>query len=172
MDTVDQATRSRIMASVPQRNTKPEMLLRRALHAMGLRYRVHVASLPGRPDIVFARRRVALFVHGCYWHGHQCRFGTLPSSRRSFWEAKFAANRARDATALVQLRDLGWRTLVVWECALRPGLSNRVQATALAVRDWLEGQTNSGELDGEGMRTIEMSLHENAESSREGPRTS
>lgn len=107
------------MQRVRGRDTKPEMLLRRGLHAKGFRYRLHERNLPGRPDLVFPRYGAVVFVHGCFWHGHGCSRFRWPATRREFWERKIEANRARDARAIDALKKAGWRVLVVWECALR-----------------------------------------------------
>lgn len=118
-DVMDRETRSRVMARIRGRDTKPELLLRRSLHAMGFRFRLNQRRLPGSPDIVLAKWRTAIFVHGCFWHRHQgCRKATTPSTNVNFWAAKFEANLARDQRALDALTSLGWRTAVVWECAL------------------------------------------------------
>jgi DNA mismatch endonuclease (patch repair protein) len=152
MDIVDAETRRRIMASVPQRDTKPETSLRKALHAMGLRYRLHDRHLAGRPDLTFPKYRAAVFVHGCYWHAHGCRYSTTPATRREFWETKFADNRRRDARAIASLRESGWRVLVVWECAMRPKGPEALARTATAVRQWLLGATPLAEVDGQGLK--------------------
>jgi len=116
------------MASVGTKDTKPEMVLRRALFALGYRYRLHARDLPGRPDLVFRGRRKAIFVHGCFWHGHGCRWGRLPKTRLEYWEPKIGANKKRDERALAELDRLGWSSLVVWQCELREpeGLLERV----------------------------------------------
>lgn len=115
-------TRSRIMGAVGRYDTPPEMLVRRFLHRAGYRYRVHRKDLPGRPDIVLPRYRVAIFVHGCFWHRHTgCRRTTTPKTRREFWQAKFAANIARDRRSYTALEAIGWRVVVIWECeAVQP----------------------------------------------------
>jgi DNA mismatch endonuclease (patch repair protein) len=118
-DRVTAAVRSKIMRSVKSRDTGPELALRKALHRLGYRYRTHESSLPGRPDLVFPRYRCAIFVHGCFWHGHSCRWGAAPKSRPEFWGPKIARNRRRDRRNLRALRLLGWRTLVVWQCQLK-----------------------------------------------------
>jgi DNA mismatch endonuclease, patch repair protein len=118
MDIVAPETRSRMMASVRSANTKPELTLRRALHARGCRFRIHRRDLPGTPDLVFPSRRAVIFVNGCFWHGHYCRAGALPRTRREFWEAKISANKLRDERNITTLRQLGWRVSVVWECEL------------------------------------------------------
>ncbi len=107
------------MASVGQRNTGPEMSVRRLLHRMGYRYALHRRDLPGRPDLVFAPRRKIVFVHGCFWHGHRCRKGRLPTSRVDYWSEKIEKNRTRDATNVADLEGAGWTVCVVWECETR-----------------------------------------------------
>lgn len=108
------------MAAVRGKNTKPEIAVRRVLSAMGYRYRLHPRDLPGNPDIVFVARRTVVFVHGCFWHRHACRFGrAMPATRVEFWRRKFEANVARDRRAKAKLKRLGWRVLVVWECQLK-----------------------------------------------------
>ncbi|WP_368669819.1 very short patch repair endonuclease [Agrobacterium sp. a22-2] len=112
--------RSSLMARVRPRDTKPEMIVRRVLHALGYRFRLQAKELPGRPDIVFRPRKKAIFVHGCFWHRHPgCRRTTSPKSRREFWEAKFSANQARDERVQEELKALGWSSLVIWECETR-----------------------------------------------------
>ena len=119
-DIVDKATRSRMMAGIRGKDTKPELQWRRALHAMGLRFRLHAPSLPGRPDLVFPKYRAVVLVHGCFWHRHaDCRFATNPATRPEFWQTKFEANIARDKRNVTALLDGGWRVAVVWECALK-----------------------------------------------------
>ena len=108
------------MAAIRGRNTETEMSLRRLLHRMGFRYRLHRRDLPGTPDLVFAGRRAVVFVHGCFWHRHQgCANAVMPATRQQFWAAKLEANVARDARVLDRLCEAGWRALVVWECDLR-----------------------------------------------------
>ena len=107
------------MSRIRSRDTKPELTLRRALHAEGLRYRLHDRKLPGSPDMVFAGRQAVIFVHGCFWHGHDCPLGVTPGTRTAFWEDKVHRNQARDSAAEAALLSAGWRVLTVWECALR-----------------------------------------------------
>lgn len=109
--------RSAQMALIRSRDTKPEMALRRQLHAMGYRYRLHVAALPGKPDLVFPARRSVIFVHGCFWHRHKnCRSCRLPKSKLDYWKPKLERNAQRDKDAVSRLRRSGWRVLVIWEC--------------------------------------------------------
>ncbi|MEW4448987.1 very short patch repair endonuclease [Qipengyuania sp. JC766] len=134
-DIVDAKTRSRMMSGIRGKNTKPERLLRRELHSAGLRYRLHDAKLPGKPDLVFAKYHAAVFVHGCFWHRHEnCRFATTPATRPEFWESKFTANVQRDAKSMAALLDMGWRVAVVWECALK---NQSVELVGKSVHEWL-----------------------------------
>ena len=119
-DIVNSQTRSRMMAGIRGKDTKPELALRRALHALGFRYRLHVKGVPGKPDIVMPKYNAVIFVHGCFWHRHRgCRYTTTPSSHRDFWTAKFDANVARDIVVRSALLQAGWRVATVWECALK-----------------------------------------------------
>lgn len=120
MDTRSREKRSQIMAAVRSKNTGPEMLVRRFLWSKGIRYRVHPKNVPGKPDIVLRRYKLAVFVHGCFWHGHKgCSRGRLPKSRVEYWRAKIDANRKRDAAIAKRLEREGWRQLVIWDCKLR-----------------------------------------------------
>ncbi|ADP72357.1 DNA mismatch endonuclease Vsr [Rhodomicrobium vannielii ATCC 17100] len=135
-DIVDKTTRSRMMAGIRGKDTKPELALRRALHARGLRYRLHVKDISGRPDLVFSKHRAVVFVHGCFWHRHTaCRYATDPSTRVEFWQSKFDANTARDFAVRSELLAGGWRVATIWECALRKPHQVEVAATLLSV--WL-----------------------------------
>ncbi|MCY3989512.1 MAG: DNA mismatch endonuclease Vsr [Gammaproteobacteria bacterium] len=112
--------RSRVMRAVKSRDTKPEMLVRRTVHGMGYRYRLHRKDLPGKPDLVFPKRRKAIFVHGCFWHGHDCPRGArMPKSNRSYWQKKIGRNKDRDAKSLSEMARQGWSVLTVWECQMR-----------------------------------------------------
>ncbi len=126
MDKIDKATRSRIMGSVRSKNTTPEKAVRSMAHSLGLRFRLHRKDLPGTPDLVFPKWRVAIFVHGCFWHGHDCSHGSRrPKANAEYWQTKITHNADRDAKSLAELRELGWRTIVVWECQInRTGIAN------------------------------------------------
>jgi DNA mismatch endonuclease (patch repair protein) len=126
MDTVDTKTRSKIMKSVPQKETKPEMRLRKALHWMGFRYRLHDKKLPGSPDLVFPKYKAVIFVHGCFWHRHGCKQTTTPATRKDFWRAKFDANAERDKKNVSDLESAGWRVMTVWECELKNADENEL----------------------------------------------
>jgi DNA mismatch endonuclease (patch repair protein) len=127
-DVFDPAKRSQVMARVKGRDTKPEMQVRRLLTAMGVRYRLHRKDLPGAPDIVMAGRRLAIFVHGCFWHGHDCARGArVPKQNRDYWLAKIGRNRARDERTQAELAAMGWTPLVLWECELKDEAALRVR---------------------------------------------
>ena len=117
MDVFDTEKRSAVMRAVKSRDTAPELKVRRAAHALGLRFRLGRSDLPGKPDLVFPSRRIALFVHGCFWHGHDCARGArMPHTSRTYWQAKIARNMERDAASLASLRKLDWKPAVIWEC--------------------------------------------------------
>lgn len=119
-DTVTPEIRSKTMAAVRASNTKPEMRVRRALHALGYRYRLHRRDLPGTPDLTFPARKAVVFVHGCFWHGHDCPRGARhPKTNAAYWRAKIARNRERDRRAAEALAAEGWRVFTLWECALK-----------------------------------------------------
>jgi DNA mismatch endonuclease (patch repair protein) len=122
VDVLTPAQRSFNMSRIRGQDTKPELAIRRGLHMRGLRFRLHVTALPGRPDLIFPKYGAAVFIHGCFWHGHDCARFKLPATRRAFWSSKIAGNRERDRQAILALQAEGWRVLTVWECSLRgPG---------------------------------------------------
>ena len=126
-DTLSRSERSRVMALVHGRDTSPEMRVRRALHAAGFRYRLHVKTLPGKPDIVLPRYRIAIQVQGCLWHAHRCKRFRMPSSNTAYWENKIARNEDRDQRTKAALEATGWRVLVIWECTLASGVSEAIR---------------------------------------------
>lgn len=126
------SVRSRNMAAIRGKDTAPELAVRRILHAMGLRFRLHRRDLPGRPDIVLPKHRTVVFVHGCFWHRHEdCRYTTTPKTRQEFWQSKFAANIERDRRNRTDLLQLGWRVIVIWECELRQPSDLKERLTGL-----------------------------------------
>lgn len=137
-DVVDSATRSRMMSGIRGRNTKPEILVRSLLHRRGFRFRLHARDLPGKPDLVLPRYHAVIFVHGCFWHGHDCPLFKWPGTRPDFWRDKIGRNRANDHNASEALLARGWRVGIVWECAIR-GASKNIEAVAQSLADWLEG---------------------------------
>jgi DNA mismatch endonuclease, patch repair protein len=140
MDRLDRERRSWNMSRIGGKDTKPELALRRALHAAGLRYRLHAKELPGRPDIVFRPKRLAIFVHGCFWHRHQgCRLAYSPKSNIQFWKTKFDSNTARDQRNISALRASGWKCLIVWECETSD--AERLGSIVQEIREVLKNTT-------------------------------
>jgi len=119
-DRLTRQKRSEVMSRIRAKNTKPELAVRSMVHRLGYRFRLHARNLPGSPDLVFAARKKAIFVHGCFWHWHEgCRVSKIPKTRTAFWASKLKRNRERDVRKETELKELGWRYLVVWECELR-----------------------------------------------------
>ncbi len=138
------SARSAQMARIRARDTKPEMRVRRALHGAGLRYRLHAKALPGKPDIVFRRSHVALFIHGCFWHQHPdptCKLARMPKSRLDFWRPKLEGNRVRDEKVRAELEDRGWTVIEVWECQTKP---SQLEQLAEMVRDIVRARAEKG----------------------------
>ena len=136
VDTLTPTQRSERMSRIRSKNTKPEMLVRSALHLAGLRFRLHRKGLPGRPDIVFPKEKVAVFVHGCFWHRHErCSKTRTPKTRVDFWETKFAGNVARDKATFQALNGIGWAVYVIWECELPNGIEAHVSEIRKLVSD-------------------------------------
>lgn len=140
VDVVDRAVRSRMMSAIRSRNTSPELVVRSALHRRGFRYRLNDVKLPGKPDLVLPKYRAVIFVHGCFWHGHDpCRLFRWPSSNTMFWQTKIGRNRERDAAVYSQLNAEGWRVLYVWECALRGKAQQAVREQVVdRICKWLQ----------------------------------
>ncbi|RLW64702.1 MAG: very short patch repair endonuclease [gamma proteobacterium symbiont of Stewartia floridana] len=135
VDTVTKDKRSEIMKRVPQKDTKPELIVRKLVHGLGYRYRLHKSGLPGKPDLVFSGRKKVIFVNGCFWHGHEgCKYSRPPKSNKDYWLPKLKRNKERDAFINQKLYDLGWSVLTIWECELRD-----MQAVKGKVLDFLEG---------------------------------
>jgi DNA mismatch endonuclease (patch repair protein) len=155
VDVLSPQQRSFNMSRIRSRDTKPELLLRRGLHARGFRFRLHRRDLPGRPDLMFPARRAVMFVHGCFWHGHGCQLSKMPTTRAEFWQRKINGNAARDRAAMDELKAAGWRLLVIWECAMRgpARLDNEVllETASAFLRSGKEGFL---EIRGRGMRQV------------------
>lgn len=152
VDVHDKKTRSRNMAAVRAKNTKPELLLRRALFRRGFRFRLHYGSLPGRPDIVLPKYRAVIQVHGCFWHGHDCAFFQWPATREDFWRKKITENTVRDQRTEEELKAAGWRMLTVWECALRGVGSATVESVASRADQWIRSKRSTGQISGKSRR--------------------
>ena len=136
------------MSRIRGKDTKPELQVRRGLHAMGFRFRLHSRSLPGRPDLVFPGRHAAVFVHGCFWHGHYCPLCRLPSTRQEFWKRKIEGNRARDARVAQALSDSSWRVMTIWECSIRGRARRPLTEVLDRCGDFLNGDRRGAECAG------------------------
>ena len=145
MDIVSSETRSRMMAGIGRKDTKPEMLVRKMIYHAGYRYRLHRKDLPGAPDLVMSGKRIGVFVHGCFWHQHAgCKYAKLPSTNAEFWGKKLMGNVSRDINTVSALLDSGWRVLIVWECATRnQELMTRMPEILVS---WIEGADRFGEI--------------------------
>lgn len=141
-DITDPATRSRMMSGIRGQDTQPELAVRSALHAAGLRFRLHEKGLPGRPDLVLPRHKVVVFVHGCFWHQHGCANSRLPKSRPEFWGAKLKANAARDEKTRRTLLDAGWRVATIWECSIRHAVKAHDLALYTKLANWIRTGTD------------------------------
>lgn len=137
IDVVDAATRSRMMAGIKGKNTKPELAVRKGLHGRGLRFRLDGSALPGRPDIVLPKHRTVVFVHGCFWHAHACNAFHLPASNAEFWLEKLTKNVVRDSNRIAELGALEWRVLVIWECAVKVAATNGGTDLYCMAADWI-----------------------------------
>jgi DNA mismatch endonuclease (patch repair protein) len=133
--------RSKNMQAIRHKNTTPELLIRRLLHARGFRFRLHVRDLAGSPDIVLPKFRAAIFVHGCFWHGHGCHLFKLPQTRREFWENKINTNRARDVRNMAALQHGGWRVLTVWECAIKGRFRQPEDVLVDSIERWIRSDS-------------------------------
>jgi DNA mismatch endonuclease (patch repair protein) len=136
-DIVTAVKRSEMMAGIRGKDTKPELIVRQGIHRLGFRFRIHVRDLPGKPDVVLPKWKAAVFIHGCFWHGHAgCSLYKLPATRPEFWQKKIQTNQANDLKAVTRLIELGWRVLIVWECALR---RNHDRGEAIVqIIDWVQ----------------------------------
>ena len=137
-----------MMSGIRGKNTKPELTIRRALHARGFRYRIHCKDLPGNPDLCLPKYRAVIFVHGCFWHGHDCHLFKWPKTRPEFWQEKIARNRAVDAAAEEKLLAEGWRMATVWECALKGRDRLPLQMVLEECASWLVGNAPTLEIRG------------------------
>lgn len=143
VDVVSKAVRSRMMAGIGGKNTRPELLIRSGLHRLGLRFRLHVASLPGKPDLVFPKFRAVILVNGCFWHGHGCALFVWPASRPVFWRRKIGRNREVDERARSSLLAQRWRVLTVWECAMKGRMRIPPEQLLNRTLRWLKSSSRS-----------------------------
>lgn len=134
------------MRAIRARDTKPELAVRKLLHRRGLRFRLHVRDLPGTPDIVLPKYRAVIFVHGCFWHGHECHLFKAPGTRTDFWMSKISANQCRDQAAVQALLAAGWRVLTIWECALKGSHRRTPEQVADLSGAWLRSEDRRGEI--------------------------
>ena len=154
-DVVSREKRSRMMSGIRGANTRPEILIRKVLFSRGFRYRIHGRKLPGSPDIVLPRWNAVVFVHGCFWHQHDCHLFKMPSSRREFWQSKLSGNVARDARNEQTLREAGWRVATVWECALKGKTRIPIEQVASSLDSWIRSQSSSFTIQGKNMKQSE-----------------
>ena len=147
-DVVSQAKRSEMMSGIRATDTKPEMMLRKALHARGFRYRLYDKRLPGKPDIVLPKYNAVIFVHGCFWQGHDCHLFKMPQTRTEFWREKIEGNRTRDARNRKLLLDAGWRVADVWECAVKGKLRLVNSEVLVRLVSWINGENPEMEVRG------------------------
>ncbi len=147
-DVVDRDTRSRMMSGIKAKNTKPELLIRKALFSKGFRYRLHDKKLTGKPDLVFPRYQAAVFINGCFWHGHDCHLFKWPSTRPEFWQDKITRNRRRDAEVYGMLAEQGWRILTIWECALKGRTRLDFNRMVADIERWIRGEGKVREIRG------------------------
>lgn len=147
-DIVSAHVRSRMMSGIRGKNTKPEIVIRKALHASGFRYRLHDRKLPGKPDLVFPKYKAVVFVHGCFWHGHDCHLFRLPATRTEFWRGKIHGNMERDRKAVADLLLEGWRVAIVWECALKGKTKLPLSQLENEIVTWLLSDQDSIETRG------------------------
>lgn len=148
VDIVDRETRSRMMSGIRAKNTRPEMFLRKGLHALGFRYRLHAKDIPGKPDVVIPKHNALIEIYGCFWHGHGCHYSKTPTTNTRFWKNKIIENRSRDTRNLGRQIEAGWRCIVVWECAIRMSQRSTVSLDVVSLAaQWLMGNGNMAIID-------------------------
>lgn len=147
-DVVDKNTRSRMMSGIRGKNTRPEIVVRKGLHQLGFRYSLHNKNLPGKPDLVFSKYKAVIFVHGCFWHAHNCHLFKWPSTRQEFWRNKIQGNQLRDEKQLLTLSGQGWKVLTIWECALKGKNKRNLNEVINTAANWLRFDSQNAELSG------------------------
>ena len=148
-DIVSPEIRSRMMSGIRSKNTRPEVRIRKALHAEGFRYRLHKRDIPGKPDMVFPKYGAAIFVHGCFWHGHDCHLFKWPTTRAEFWAEKIGGNKRRDLLLRDKLQERGWRYLIIWECSIKGKHRIKFELLIETISEWVIGSSHEGEISGE-----------------------
>ncbi|MFP3976651.1 very short patch repair endonuclease [Marinobacter sp. KMM 10035] len=144
-DIVDKQTRSRMMSGIRGKNTKPELVVRQALHAKGFRYRLHRKDLAGKPDITLPRYNAVVFINGCFWHGHSCHLFKWPKTRPEFWRSKIGANQERDRKNIETLLERGWRVFILWECSIKNARAESLTPVIDDLSSWITGPSCFGE---------------------------
>jgi len=147
-DIVSKKKRSEMMSGIQGKDTKPELKIRSALHKLGFRYKLYDKSLPGKPDLVFPKYNAVIFIHGCFWHLHKCHLFKWPSTRTEFWRKKITGNKKRDEINLQALKEMDWRILIVWECALKGKNKLDFGSTIKSISDWLKRSNQYAEITG------------------------
>ena len=147
-DIVDKLTRSKMMAGIRGKDTKPEIAIRKSLFREGFRYRIHYKRLPGKPDLVFPKYKAIILINGCFWHRHNCHLFKWPSTRPDFWKRKINANVARDKKNFVHYESLGWKVMIVWECAIKGRTRLSVDEVVNTIINWLQFDPHSAEITG------------------------
>ena len=148
VDIVSPKTRSRMMSGIKGKDTKPEIIIRKELHARGYRYKLHDKKLVGRPDLVLPKYMAVIFINGCFWHGHDCHLFKWPKSRKDFWYQKISSTKERDIKTKKTLADLGWRQLIIWECAIKGKRRIPLNILIDTVVEWLESNKKTFNIDG------------------------
>jgi DNA mismatch endonuclease (patch repair protein) len=146
MDVHSKAVRSKNMRAIKSKNTKPELFIRRLLHSLGFRFRLHARKLPGTPDIVLKKYNAGIFVHGCFWHGHDCHLFAMPKTRTEFWAKKITDNKRRDKLACEELVSNGWRVLYIWECAVKGRKKLNTPRLLATIEEWLIAEEPSAKI--------------------------
>ncbi len=159
VDIVSPVVRSRMMSGIGSKNTKPEVLIRKALFGHGYRYRLHDKSVKGKPDLVLKKYRAVIFVNGCFWHGHDCHLFKWPKTREEFWRNKIEGNRERDINVVEDLLSAGWRVLLVRECSIKGKEKISLEAIIERIKTWLESDKNQDEIRGESTVTSDDTIN-------------
>ena len=148
VDIVSRQTRSRMMSNIAGKDTRPELAIRRGIHRMGFRYRLHNPDLPGKPDMVFPKYGAIILINGCFWHQHDCHLFKWPSTRKDFWRKKILGNKARDERNMATYAALGWKSLVIWECAIKGKSRRSINEVVNTAANWLQFDSRSSEIQG------------------------